>query len=294
MGYRFIDDPCFTPAQHASFEHDPAMRDMFNVRTDEEIRDRFKDMLSNLGDPPLRVVFRDQICLDCGVRGDERLMPKFCHMKASQVHDRSHPDRVHPVVPAVPYHPDDIPIKIHPGYLNYPPWHKSLFRRKQSFTCCGGHSTSPGCTFKWTCCGRTKRVGESSSSADDGCQTKFECCGKPEDSEGCELLYGCCGRNRNQEGCRKVCQKCGADWGSDAGRCFIKKHNVTSASERDEEEANKFTTNNIKVENPLDKILQLAAGKGTPDDAVSTASKKRTSAFLAKCQLPTVVPYPVV
>ena len=40
-------------------------------------------MLNNIA---LQVVFKDQKCKDCGIVGDHRLVPRFCHDKATYIH----------------------------------------------------------------------------------------------------------------------------------------------------------------------------------------------------------------
>ena len=34
----------------------------------------------------LLVVFKNQLCVDCGATGDARLMPKYCHMEPIYIH----------------------------------------------------------------------------------------------------------------------------------------------------------------------------------------------------------------
>jgi hypothetical protein len=47
---------------------------------------------------PLQIIFRDSQCLDCGVIGDRRLLPRYCHFEMTLVHGK-------PI--AVAYHPDE-------------------------------------------------------------------------------------------------------------------------------------------------------------------------------------------
>ena len=54
-------------------------------------------------DRPLQIIFRDSKCLDCGVIGDRRLLPRYCHFELTLVHDKPIP---------VPYHQGENCISI--------------------------------------------------------------------------------------------------------------------------------------------------------------------------------------
>ena len=60
-------------------------RNLFNIKTDEEIREILRDKLSEVG-PPVQVVFNTKRCVNCSVAGDPRLLPAHCHMDPSFVH----------------------------------------------------------------------------------------------------------------------------------------------------------------------------------------------------------------
>jgi GTP-binding protein EngB required for normal cell division len=299
LGYRYLDDPSFTPEQHAQFENDPTIRETFNVLSDEEVRKKFKDMFSNIG-PPTKLVFEHQRCLDCGALGDARLMPKFCHMKKVRVHRVQYPEKVHPL-PKVSYHPNEVPIPVHPGYLHRPPWYRNI-RLRRVYSCCGGVLISPGCALKWTCCQQQHKIvfkqnGLASSlhpskaniTKIPGCSKKYSCCeaeiNVDHEPEGCEQLFSCCGRNKNQEGCREICLKCNEDWGTDAGKCFIKPHNITDLLPEGTNISKQTTETN------QDNIHVMS------EDNQNALINETDKTFLQKCRLPDVIPmipYPVL
>ena len=299
LGYRYLDDPSFTPEQHAQFENDPTIRQTFNVLSDEEVRKKFKDMFSNIGNPT-KLVFEHQRCLDCGALGDARLMPKFCHMKKVRVHRVQYPEKVHPLE-KVSYHPNEVPIPVHPGYLHRPPWYRNI-RLRRVYSCCGGVLISPGCALKWTCCQQqhkivSKQNGLASSlhpskanvSKIPGCSKKYSCCEAEinidREPEGCEQLFSCCGRNKNQEGCREICLKCNEDWGTDAGKCFIKPHNITDLLPEGSSNTKQTTETN------QDNIHVMS------EDNQNALINETDKTFLQKCRLPDVIPmipYPVL
>ena len=298
LGYRYLDDPSFSPEQHAQFENDSTIRETFNVLSDNEVRQKFKDMFSNIG-PPTKIVFEHQRCLDCGALGDSRLMPKFCHMKKVRVHRVQYPEKVHPL-PKISFHPNEVPIPVHPGYLHRPPWYKNI-RLRRVYSCCGGVSISPGCALKWTCCQQQHKIiakqngfvsslplSKPNVTKIPGCSKKYSCCelevDENQNPEGCEQLFSCCGRNKNQDGCRDICLKCNEDWGTDAGRCFIKSHNITDLLPEG--------TNDLKKsENTVQDNIHVMS-----EETQETLSDTNQT-FLQKCRLPDVIPmipYPVL
>ena len=48
--------------------------------TDEEIRNKVNKVISDI-ETPIQVIFEDVQCQDCGVVGDKRLLPDYCHME---------------------------------------------------------------------------------------------------------------------------------------------------------------------------------------------------------------------
>jgi hypothetical protein len=55
------------------------------VKNDKEVREVVFGTIETLG-RPIQVVFKNHRCLDCGEKGDSRLMPAFCHMEPVHVH----------------------------------------------------------------------------------------------------------------------------------------------------------------------------------------------------------------
>ena len=265
-------------------------------------------MFCNIG-PPTTLVFENQKCIDCGAYGDARLMPKFCHMKKVLVHRVQDAEKVHPGEKE-PYHPNKVPIPVHPGYLHRPPWYKNI-RLRKVYSCCGGAKTSAACARKWSCCKQTHKIvpkqtglstttpliptNKPNDSNTSGCKKKYSCCGAdvPDDPEadapdGCEQLYSCCGRNRNQDGCREICLKCNEDWGTDAekGRCFIKPHNITDLFPDGSKKSNIDSRSTDQ-----DNIHVISERKR------NDVKNKENRTFLEKCKLPDVIPmipYPVL
>ena len=260
-----------------------------NIKDDDEIRAAFSEVFENI-EGTLRVVFNDQRCLDCGAIGDPRLLSKFCHMQKVRVHKIKEPERVHPLE-IVSYHPEDIPIKAHPGYLLRAPWYRDVWR-KRIYNCCSGSETAPGCVLKWKCCGQQHRISKTAYSdvltPDQlGCKKKYTCCqadvtdtgGVP--VIGCETLFPCCGRNRNQEGCLEICKKCERPWGSPAFKCFIKPHNVTDITDDDDNPEGATSTPAV-APSKADTLARIENG----------LVPKKT--FLEKCELPKSVPIMVI
>ena len=92
------------------------------------------------------MVFKNHICLDCGLTGDVRLMSSYCHMEKVYVHPGSliqyHPKR------SERYHDSSTVLQQHHGGL-YRPWYSmDFFLCKiggERFICCGALSGQPGC-----------------------------------------------------------------------------------------------------------------------------------------------------
>jgi len=298
LGYRFLNDTSLSMDQFLSLESDSGMRKTWNVMTDEEIRDAFRDAFdSAIEEDTLKVVFNDQRCRDCGAIGDPRLLPKFCHMRKTLVHKVRDPEVVHPE-DLVSFHPEEIPIKTHPGRVDRAPWYRDV-RRKRIYSCCSGSLTASGCVLKWKCCGQQHKLANKNPASSDassgpslGCRKKYPCCGAEvslsgELPVGCETLFPCCGRNRNQNGCLAICVKCEKPWGREAGKCFIKPHNPTDILDDEDEDENVSAFGGRKkltrpVILPADTLAKTE--NGVP----------RKINFLEKCELPRTVPLMII
>ena len=65
--------------------------------TDEEIRNKVNKVISDI-ETPIQVIFEDVQCQDCGVVGDKRLLPDYCHMEKIYQHP----------LPLKHYHPKEL------------------------------------------------------------------------------------------------------------------------------------------------------------------------------------------
>ena len=133
IGYRYIEDPSFTPEQRAALQDNLETRKIFNVLTNEEIVSLLRSTLQSLS-APLQVVFLDQRCVDCGEEGDRRLLSPFCHLEKCLRHP-GRLQRVHPGGVEL-YHLSEEQVSLHPGHLKSP-WYRDCL---------------PNTTKRWSCC----------------------------------------------------------------------------------------------------------------------------------------------
>lgn len=230
-GYRFFTDPTVSPEQRGMLR-DEATRDLFNIKTDAQVRETIRGYLRMMG-PPVQVVFKTSKCIDCSEEGDPRLLSKYCHMEPHQVHpgvvECHHPGKIQS------YHPSEHHVLEHGGRLK-----KSWFSnflcgtlRKPRYSCCGRREGKAGCHKLWACCKQDYEE------ARRGCSRKWSCCGAvpvlPGTLGGCSPIYTCCRAGVGSEGCEKVCKKCGVKWGEPALRCFIKSHQLVNIEDYKQE-----------------------------------------------------------
>ena len=197
---------------------------MFNVKSDDEVKETLKEFLDQMG-PPVQVVFNIHKCLDCSVVGDSRLLPKYCHMSPHLIHpgevECHHPGHIER------YHPSESHVLEHEGRL-HKYWYSNILccgtMKKPRYSCCKRREGKPGCNKKWACCKQDYYI------KDEGCTKRWTCCGASPSlaTSGCSPRYSCCHAQVNDAGCRKVCKKCGESWGEPAGTCFVKIHNLVS------------------------------------------------------------------
>ena len=133
IGYRYLEDPSFTPEQRAALQDNVETRKIFNVLTNEEIVNLLRITLQSLP-APLQVVFLDQRCVDCGEQGDRRLLSPFCHLEKCLKHP-GRLQRVHPGGVEL-YHLSEEQVTLHPGHLKSP-WYRDCL---------------PNTTKRWSCC----------------------------------------------------------------------------------------------------------------------------------------------
>eukprot|EP00092_Neocalanus_flemingeri_P032227 GFUD01035027.1.p1 GENE.GFUD01035027.1~~GFUD01035027.1.p1 ORF type:complete len:416 (+),score=121.31 GFUD01035027.1:334-1581(+) len=217
LGYRYLDDPSFTPDQQTALQDSQDTRRLFNVLTDQEITELIKKSIQDLP-PPVQVVFQDQKCLDCYEEGDKRLMSQYCHMQKCKKHPGKL-KRIHPGGPEL-FHLSEDQTALHKGQLTSPWYQVGCVPGRERWSCCKKTAASLGCRQVWVCCRKDLK--------DVGCRKRYSCCRKQTDfgsgGGGCQLVYTCCEGEHEEEGCQDFCLKCGRKWGTQADKCFKKDH----------------------------------------------------------------------
>ena len=66
---------------------DPDKRRAMLYYEDEEVNTAVSEAIDNI-ESPIQVIFSDVKCDDCGIVGDKRLLPEFCHMEKLFKHPR--------------------------------------------------------------------------------------------------------------------------------------------------------------------------------------------------------------
>ena len=222
IGYRFLSDLAFSDDQRELIREDVRVREVMNVLTESEIRDIIYDRINSIPEP-VKIIFSDSVCIDCGEEGDVRLMGEFCHMEPILIHTRE-PEMCHPEG-EVRFHPTDRICKIHPEDVSVGRCGRSCGCgpcAKPRYSCCGRKETTEGCRQVLVCCRNLP--------SSFGCQKKHQCCGMSVDAtvKGCTSTHPCCGRKQGDEGCCSVCKRCGGVWGTTANNCYKKEHNTRS------------------------------------------------------------------
>jgi len=229
LGYTYADDASLTDNQRRALES-KENRKIFLVKTDQEVRTAVAEAVAAIGDP-IKVVFKNHKCLDCGATGDVRLMPIHCHMEPVLTHPGSL-IQYHPR-PLEKFHDSSTVLREHPKGL-YRPWYSlDLFICKiggERHLCCGALANQVGCQLIRSCCKRNFVPGDDAVS---GCKERFQCCkiGLASRVAGCKSKYDCCDSKAKAKGCKKVCKKCDRPWGSSAEGCYEKPHNVITSRE---------------------------------------------------------------
>ena len=152
VGYRYLSDQAFSDKQRETILSDSSVREVMNVMTEVEIRDILNNKIRHI-QSPVRIIFSDSVCEDCGEEGDPRLMGEWCHMEAGLSHTEPAEPR-HPGVVSR-HHPTDRVCRVHPGEVGV------------------------------TRCGRLCGCGPCSS-------PRYSCCGRKENTEGCREVLSCC------------------------------------------------------------------------------------------------------
>ena len=224
LGYRYVSDQAFSDKQRDVILSTPSVKEVFNVMTEAEIRDIINNKMRNM-ESPVRIIFSDSVCVDCGEEGDPRLLSSWCHMEPCQVHPA-------PASPRHPggvtrHHPTDRLTHTHPGHVTVGRcgvWCGCGPCARPRYSCCGRKENTEGCRQLLACCRNLP------TSA--GCQSRYSCCGveTSKSVKGCTNIYSCCGQVQADAGpgCRTVCKRCGQVWGSRADKCFRKQHNTVT------------------------------------------------------------------
>jgi len=260
LGFSHLDSPGVEEEQREQLLGlQPGLRRQLLHLTDTEVRQEVGAALAEVTQP-VTVVFQDCRCEACGVIGDRRLLPEFCHM--SQL--LRHPE------PATQFHPAALtahhplpPESRHPGVLrltggpneNCETVKNVLFGltpvmallkdsteglktgvlagltsllcsrlaepMRFRFACCGEEEVSVGCRISHPCC-------RQEPGARPGCLYTFPCCGGGPQAGGCIRRHLCCNKEEGVAGCREVCKKCEQPWGSPTQNCFRTAHSLVS------------------------------------------------------------------
>ena len=93
-GFRYLNDVTFNANQKNLFESQPQMRKDMNVLDDNEVKDLILEKIDQISND-VQIIFKQFLCKACGVEGDHRLLPLYCHMEKVSIHEKSY-KRVHP------------------------------------------------------------------------------------------------------------------------------------------------------------------------------------------------------
>ena len=83
-GFTYIDDTL--PDEIKDFAFPEEVRKKMLLVTDQQVYDELHELLMKEIQSPIQLVFRDSLCLDCGTKGDERLLESYCHMESILMH----------------------------------------------------------------------------------------------------------------------------------------------------------------------------------------------------------------
>lgn len=221
-GYSFFD-------QEEHVDMTVETRKGCNVKMDSEIKEEILGLLAKL-DSPKQLVLKPASCLDCGAKGDPRLLSPWCHMSPQFVHtldtEAHHPgeqEKFHLDMKLM-LHMTETGEKGRPRrrwFTRIVPWGPLS---KKRYSCCYRRENKAPCREVWACCQSLVKGGSS------GCLRRYQCCQTrvSPTATGCQSRWVCCKKELSAIGCRKECSKCHGDWGQDAGECFKKEegHNL--------------------------------------------------------------------
>ena len=110
LGFTYLDDNVPQDFRTVLDNIDADKRQAMLYLTVDEVIDKIQEAVESISDP-VQVIFEDVRCEDCGIVGDRRLLPDFCHMEKMYTHPQPlshfHPaelESYHPL-PEEPHHP---------------------------------------------------------------------------------------------------------------------------------------------------------------------------------------------
>jgi len=256
LGFTYLDSSIPEDFKDVLLGLDPEKRKGMLYLTDEEVYEHITREIESI-EKPIKVIFEDAECENCGVQGDKRLLPDFCHMEQLFKHPEAlnhyHPKELksyHPL-PTDNYHPGVLRLTGGPNQ-NCETVKNVLFAMTPvmgllkdstegiktgviagltqfvcyklntpltfTFACCGGEENSHGCKTSYACC----RTAPDAS----GCMYTYPCCSGGPQAVGCTRKFLCCGKDEGVTGCQVVCKKCEKKWGTAARDCYKKQHEL--------------------------------------------------------------------
>jgi len=256
LGFTYLDNSIPEDFKEILASLDDDKRKGMLYLTEDEVFETVNESIKSI-EKPIQVIFEDSECEHCGVKGDKRLLPDYCHMeqlfKHPQPLNHFHPRELksyHPL-PVDSYHPGVLRLTGGPNQ-NCETVKNVLFAMtpvmallrdsteglktgavagitqfvcyklneplRFTFACCGGHENTPGCKNSYACC-RT-------ATDAPGCMYTYPCCNGGPQAVGCTRRFLCCGKEEGVSGCEVVCKKCERKWGTAAGECYKKQHEL--------------------------------------------------------------------
>ncbi len=97
IGFTYLDESIPSAVNETLRGLDPEARRKMLLVDDDDVYEALRKEIESI-ERPIQIIFRDSQCLDCGVVGDRRLLPRYCHFELTLVHPK-------PV--AVAYHPEE-------------------------------------------------------------------------------------------------------------------------------------------------------------------------------------------
>lgn len=256
LGFTYLDDSIPDDFKDVLLSLDSEKRKGMLYLTEEEVYERINTAIESI-QRPVTVIFEDSECENCGVKGDKRLLSDYCHMEQMFQHpeplNHYHPKELksyHPL-PTDNYHPGVLKLTGGPNQ-NCETVKNVLFAMtpvmgllrdstegiktgviagltqfvcyklneplRFTFGCCSGEENSHGCKTSFACCRTAPDA--------PGCMYTYPCCSGGPQAVGCTRKFLCCGKEEGISGCEVVCKKCEKKWGTAAGECYKKQHEL--------------------------------------------------------------------